>query len=234
MTRKIVIWAFFNVDPGWANNPYKEARLTKEWIDYRMGLFMNYTCKSFRMQSNQDFLALIAYDPKTEALIQEALAAYEPLPDNIRFITNLYAETCKACVGYDRLYHMRIDSDNMIHPDFVSKLWAIDPGEDTEVIIPQWGYVYDVIGGGLCEFYQESPPFYTLIYKEDEYRKGKSLRGANGHAGMIQLNHEILEGHNFMVLVHKQNILNRFDGYLCHRPIEIGIEREEVIKTFCL
>ncbi|MGL5675393.1 MAG: glycosyltransferase [Cellulosilyticaceae bacterium] len=235
MTKKIVIWTLFNIDPKWANNPYKEARLTKEWIDYRMSLFMDYTCKSLRAQTNQEFLALIAYDGQTEDLIRNTLKQYATLPENIRFVTNMYAEISKACVGYDKLYYMRVDSDNMIHPDFVQQLHTAQIEEDTEAILPQKGYIWDSLGRRLGEFIQESPPFYTLIYTPEEYRKGKQFSAKiGGHMDIVKLRHHILQGHMFMVLVHKQNILNRFGDKYCTRVIADNLEKSQVLQVFCL
>lgn len=67
-------------------NQLWQVGLTKEWIEYRLRIFMKYTLQSLKKQTNQNFTALIKYASASEDLILKTLAKYEPLPDNIRFI----------------------------------------------------------------------------------------------------------------------------------------------------
>lgn len=232
MRKKIIVGIFFNVDPGWANNPYKEARLTREWIEYRMNIFMTYTCRSLKEQTNQNFTALIAYDPQTEGIIRDVLSHYNPLPENIIFTTNLYRDTLIHSRGYDQIYHVRIDSDNMFHPTYIQQLQAINPREETRAIICQKGYTYDVPSKALCSFYHESPSFYALIYTFEEYRSAKKFNTPRGHLDVINLPHEILDHPNFVIVIHKQNISNRFNSSLCHGRIEEPMERQRILGAF--
>lgn len=48
----------------------------RDWIENRMKIFMNYTLKSLKGQSNQNYIALVRYDRSTEKLIRQALSKY--------------------------------------------------------------------------------------------------------------------------------------------------------------
>ena len=78
----------------------------RDWIENRMKIFMNYTLKRLKGQSNQNYIALVRYDRSTEKLIRQALSKYPPLPPNIKFIdANSYnREIINSAKGYDHLY----------------------------------------------------------------------------------------------------------------------------------
>lgn len=229
MKKKIIFAASFNIDPHWPNNPFQEARLTREWISYRLKIFMNYTCKSLRKQTNQDFLACIAYDPVSEAIVQEELAKYEKLPSNIIFTTNLYRNIVGAINGYDLFYYVRLDSDDMYAIDFVQQLHDWEYKEGNQILINQKGYIYEASTKRLGHFFNESPPFFTFVYKVEDYLAGKLYRLEKGHVGAIKLNHEILKEENFMVNIHEQNSGTKFDT---RRFGELIINEEEKKRIF--
>ncbi|MGL4736257.1 MAG: hypothetical protein ACRCW2_02270, partial [Cellulosilyticaceae bacterium] len=82
---KVVIKSKFNVPYTQFNNPFVEKRLTKDWIAYRLSIFMKYTYASLVRQYNQAFKAFIQYDPVSERLLREELEKYPKLNDNIIF-----------------------------------------------------------------------------------------------------------------------------------------------------
>lgn len=232
MTRKMIINIVFNIDPKWPRNPYKYARLTKEWIDYRMDIFMKYTCRSLKNQTNQNFICFIAYDKESETLIKSALGRYEKLPNNIRFTTDMKSDTINEIKkGCDYVYMIRLDSDNMYHPDFIKKLFAIDVSSDTKAILCQNGYVYNVPTNEIAEFYRESPSFYVLLYKPEDYINEKYYKIKGGHMGVIDLNPTILDGYNFVVVVHESNVSNNFKKTFYQRLIVDDKEKTQIFKN---
>ncbi|WP_134699053.1 glycosyltransferase [Ammoniphilus sp. YIM 78166] len=189
------------------------ARLTKPWIDYRMSIFMKYTCKSFKAQTNQDFIALIKYDPQSDKHIQESLNQYDKLPANIQFIKaeEFDDHVAEHAIGSDFLYLVRLDSDDMYHRTFVQQLHDAVPKEKTLVLICSKGYKYDCTNQLLSIDPRKSPPFYTLIYKTEEYLKGVRYLLKGGHPGAIKLPHEYMPKQNYVYIIHNRNIRGTFN-----------------------
>jgi hypothetical protein len=191
---------------------FSDSRFSKSWIDTRINIFMNYTLKSLKSQINQDFLAIILYEPTTENLILDALCRYKQLPVNIQFINyNLYNSTIyNAIKEYEYFYLVRIDCDDMYHTSYIQQLHDFQHKQETKVIINQTGYLYDSVNNRLADYYFESPPFYTLIYKSEDYIGKMRYKLPGGHAGAIQLPHEIIDKTNFLFHIHSTNTLNKF------------------------
>ncbi|WP_083238899.1 glycosyltransferase [Caloranaerobacter ferrireducens] len=200
-TKRIIIGMSFNTQP------FKDKRFTEEWIKQRIAIFMNYTLQSLKAQTNQNFVALIKYHDKTKSIIENALSKYEPLPDNIQFVNqNEYeSKIIEYIKGYDYLYLVRLDCDDMYHKTFIQQLFDYRPRLNTQVLINQKGYVYDSILKGLAKTEIKSPPFYTLIYKVSDYLDGKRYKMPGGHTYAIKLPHEILKKRNFIIVVHSNN-----------------------------
>ncbi|WP_409273372.1 glycosyltransferase family A protein [Neobacillus sp. SCS-31] len=208
--KQIIISIKFN---SWANSSTSEERLGKEWINYRMSVFMKYTLNSLKNQTNQNFIALIQYDPQSEETIKDELKAYKKLPNNIRFVkSSEYSNTLKQlCSGFEHLYIVRLDSDDMYHKTFIDQLYKYNPKKETEVLLCQNGYIYDSTKHQITTTYRKSPPFCALVYKTEDFLNGKIIVTKNGHTGLIDLKHEILPGRNFVIVVHSKNVLTKFN-----------------------
>lgn len=205
MNKAIIIWIVFNSQNKTAD------RLTKEWIEYRISIFDKYTLKSIKAQTNQNFRVYLSCEKVTMPIINECLAKREPLPNNVIFGTNgsNNKELLRYINNYDYFYQVRLDSDNLYQKDFIQKLYDYVPKEDTQVIISQSGYVYDAETDALAPYFQKSPPFYTFIYKVDEYKKGFRYVIPGGHRMVIKLlKNELIMGANYIVLLHGKNVLN--------------------------
>ncbi|MFE4047055.1 MULTISPECIES: glycosyltransferase family A protein [unclassified Priestia] len=203
MNKKIIVSITFNTFGFTAD------RLTENWIKNRIELFMNYTAKSLISQTNQDFLTLVLYEDETKQIIDTSLSQYNKLPSNIKFVGKKeYNQTLKASIkDFEYLYLVRIDSDDMYHKTYIEQLHQYKHKPDTEVIINQNGYLFDINTGSLAPIFYESPQFYTLIYKTADYLKGKRYVLPGGHAGAITLNHEIISKRNFLNIIHQKNTL---------------------------
>lgn len=233
---KIIIYIGLN------NFGFTEDRFTKEWIDTRIGIFMNFTLKSLKIQTNQDFLALVRYHEDTADIVKNVIYQYEELPPNIRFVDG--KEFAKAIIdniiGYDYLYLVRLDSDDLYHKTYIQQLHEYTPKEDTKVLINQNGYLYDSVNNRIAEYYHFSPQFYTLIYKVDNYLKGERIKSpGGGHGNMIKLPYEIINERNYINHVHFQNaslnsfrLLNNRSLNSMGNIIDDKDEVEKIVKDF--
>lgn len=228
MRKMMVIWILFNT----VN--YTTDRLTQEWLEYRLDIFEKYTLKSLKNQSNQDFRVYLCCEESTMPMIRAYLDKKPPLPNNIQFDTIVHNEMDikKDIMQYDFLYHIRLDSDNLYHQDFIQKLYDYVPKEETQVIISQNGYVYDTRDDSLAPYFQKSPPFYAFIYKVQDYIDGFRYRTPLGHSRIINLwKYEFMEGYNYIVSLHGKNVLNRRDK-LNEKLLIEGDQKEKVLGEF--
>lgn len=206
MNRCIVITTTFNVF-NW-----NIAQITDEWIHYRMSIYMKYTLRSLIKQTNQNFISFVQYSDQSESLVKQALACFGKLPGNVAFVRQSeWGKKMKDHIkSYDELFVVRLDSDDMYHKSFVQQLHDCKPKQETEVIINQEGYVYDVASHSLLFEHHFSPPFYTLIYNTKQYLNGKRIKLPGGHAGAVQLPHELIRKKNYVRIVHEKNTLQKF------------------------
>lgn len=214
----------------------KALNLTKEkanlWVKYRIKIFMNYTYKSFKNQTNQNFYYFIHCDEVAAPIVFEELKNYTKLPDNIKFTNNYYKNISEILPFYKTLYFVRIDSDDMYDKNFIQRLVDYKHNENTQALIAQSGYTYDIINDKLARWYYKSPPFYTLIYNSFDFSNGYRYE-VHGHSSVINLNHEILNGDNFIVIVHSQNTITVFNTSFRKQIIE-GEEMNKIKKEFDL
>jgi hypothetical protein len=225
--RKIIIESSFN------ERRYDADRLSLAWITRRMRIFMDFTFRSMKQQSNQNFLHLLRYDAESEANLKEALSHYEKLPENIRFVKAKaeYAPAIKDYIkGSKQYFQVRLDSDNMYQSRFIEELHDYQPAETTEVLINQDGYIYEELSQRQAYFRQASPPFYTFLFKTEVYLKGKRYHIPT-HLDAIQLRHELLPERNYMVVVHLSNVNNTFDR-LHKEMINDPDEIQAILKRF--
>jgi hypothetical protein len=211
-SKKIIVGIEFNnrSKPG---NRWKVG-LTKRWIEYRMSIFMKYTLQSLKNQTNQKFNVLVRYAESSESIIIQTLNKYEPLPGNVKFVPDgQYLKAQKELArGFKYLYLVRLDCDDMYHKSYIRQLHNYKPKPKTRALINQTGYVYDSLRHRVATVMKPSPPFYTFIYKTNDYFKGVRYQTPRGHTSVINHKHEILTKNgkrNYMVVVHDKNTLNQ-------------------------
>ncbi len=203
--KKIIIFnSPFNI---WHHPPFSNKCLTKNWIEYRLMIFIKYTLRSLTNQTNQNFFAIIKYDDSSEKIINELVKSYKKLPANINFIKKSnYNEFIKEKIkGYDYVYITRLDSDDMYHKTFVEQLYNIKLNKHTKAIINQNGYIFDSNNKILAKFPRKSPNYYTLIYKANDYINGKRYTIKGGHPNVIKLPHQIINKPNYIRHAHSKN-----------------------------
>lgn len=222
-------------------NSYKG--LTKEWLEYRINIFMKYTYKCLINQTDQDFLCVVHYMKCSENIINELLSKFPKLPKNIVFTAEGDNLIKSSVSGYDYVYKLRLDSDNIIHPSFVDQLKKIEYRDGLQCIIGRWGYVYDSVTNRLALWDHDSSAFNSYVYKVDDYINNNYLPSTEPeyHMVAVNLNHEFLfanngHGRSYIILVHGNNLQNEFDEIvscdLCPGIITDEKLKSDILKEF--
>ncbi len=228
MNKKIIIQIPFNVQ-GFN----KVNELDKQWIKYRLGIFRKYCVGSLVNQTNQFFTAILRAREETLGFIMKELKG--KLPNNIYVVGINYETLIYKCIeNYNYLYLVRMDSDDCYDMEFIDLLHNYTPKPDTEVLISQNCYDYDLVNKRLVSFKYLSPQCYTLIYKVEDYKKGKRYFLKNGHGGAIKLKHELLNGFNYLNTIHKRNNECSFHDTdtVGRKNIKEIYEKENILKRF--
>lgn len=225
MNKKIIIQIPFNVQ-GFN----KKNELDDKWIRYRLMLFVNYNLKSLKAQTNQHFTAILRCRDETVTRIRELIG--KDLPENVLIagVVEYKRKVTELIEDYNYLYQVRMDSDDLYANIFVDTIQNYNPKPDTEVLISQNCYTYDIIQKRLAYFFYHSPQSFVLIYKTIDYNRGKRYYLKNGHGGAILLKHELISGVNYMDTVHGRNDSSYFEGGKGGKKNWSEIEDKKVIK----
>lgn len=211
---------------------------TKEWIDYRIGIFMKYTAKSLINQTNQNFKCIVRHTKETKAMIDEALLKYPKLPGNILFTDNGDYTIKQLISTYKYIYHIRIDSDNMFSNNYIDQLHNIKYHKDLQCILCQKGYIYETNKNILVHMTHPSPSFYALVYTVDNFLFGLRYYIKDDHWGAINLIHETIPNPSYMVIIHGLNISNDLEDILAYHYIHTNIatddEKKHILNEFNL
>jgi hypothetical protein len=188
MKKKIVFVIPFN------HRYSSNAAGTADWIRARIGIFMRYTLRSLMKQDSQRFQAFALYRPESEALVRAALAQHPPLPDHVAFVTksDYEARVAEAVRGYDLLYEVNLESDDMYHRSFVSLLEWYTPKQLPVMLIPQHGYAYDSVHNRLARFFFWTPSFLTSVYPVKDWLAGRRLELPRGYFSCLTVPHEFI------------------------------------------
>lgn len=249
MRKKIIIYSNFNT-PNYMNSPYLEesSKLinVKSWIDGRMDIFFNYTLKGFKAQTNQDFTAIYNYTDPSEELVLNAIKERGGLPDNVLFVPrSKYEEVVDELIeGYDQLYLTKLDSDDIYVKTFVQTLHDLKPKDSTEVVICNYGYMYDTLNDRMAKIWHMSASFHAYIYKlSEETVRYYSLDLSplefldESHFSPLKHVYEYIDGYNFIWNIHSNNSSTKFEKYNTTvlktlEMIETKEEIEEIFKNF--
>ncbi|MDK2587405.1 glycosyltransferase [Romboutsia sedimentorum] len=203
---------------------------TKEWIDYRIDIFMKYTAKSLINQTNQNFKCIVRHTKETKHLIDEALSKYPRLPGNIIFTDDGDNKIKEIISDYKYIYHIRIDSDNMFNSDYIEQLHNIKYYTNLQCILCQRGYIYETNKNILVHMMHPSPSFYALTYTVDSFLSGLRYYVKDDHWGAMNLIHETIPTPSYIVIIHGLNISNDLEDILAYHYIQTSIATEEEKK----
>jgi len=223
MNKKIIVEIPFNR----RGERYDHNELNPEWLKYRLKIFKKYTLKSLENQTNQFFTTLLEVRDTTLAFIIEHLK--DRIPKNVIVVANNYKVTVRRLIeNYDVVYFTRLDSDDCFEKNYIDLLHNYYPKKETEILISQYCYNYDINTKRLMKFFLDSP---------QDYCKGKKYKLPGGHNGAITLKHELLKGYNYMDTVHDKNISSRFweksKGRLkLHGEVIEVTEKKKILQDF--
>jgi hypothetical protein len=234
MNKKVIIQMPLNTYIGGKKNSENETN--EEWIKYRIMLFTGYCLKSLKAQSNQNFTALIKCREETIPFIKKEMGE---LPDNVLIVGVVeYEQKIKDLIkGHENLYLVRVDSDDMWKKDFIEWLHNYTPKPETELLLNQYCYNYDIYEDRLAFYFLISPQSYVLLYKVSEYLEGKRYSLPGGHRSAIIKIHEIIPGANYLDTIHKVNICSHFlghGGFKEWREIKEEGEKRSILEEFGL
>lgn len=231
MKKKIVILSTFNTAKG------LEERGTHKWIENRLDIFYQFTLKSIKAQTNQNFEMYLKSMGESLPIIHHYVQERGGLPSNVHF--DVWSRCKEAIItgleAYDKLYLVRLDSDDMYRNDWIQRLYDFSPKSETEVLISQNGYIYDSHDGTLATYYRKSPPFYVNLYDAKDYIEGTIRVNQGGHRNIIKnYCYEVIEGHNFMVTLHGRNTSSNRNLIEEDRIIEVETEKKKIMRAFGL
>lgn len=177
------------------------------WIKNRLNIFMSYTLKSLKNQTNQDFVAYILYHPPSEAMILNELKHYPKLPNHIQFIrAEDYSSRINPYIKNSEFYYeVELGSDDLYHKNFVQYLYDYVPKPTTRILICQDGYIFSSTHNELAEYFNFSSFFNCWIYKSKDYLNNVRY-SYKGYTGAINLPHEIIPWRAYINHSHSTNI----------------------------
>lgn len=200
MNKKIIVEVPFNR----RGERYDHNELNKDWIKYRLDIFKKYSVPSLVNQTNQYFTVLLEVRDVTLGYI---LRKCRNLPENIIIVgDNLKVTIRRLIEHYHTVYFTRLDSDDCFDKDYIDLLHNYSHKPDTDMLISQYCYNYDIHNHRLMKFFLPSPQSYTRVFKVEDYCKGKQIKPPGGHNGAILLKHELIKGYNYLDTVHDKNI----------------------------
>jgi hypothetical protein len=199
-----------------------------DWLRNRIRIFMNYTLKSLKLQTNQDFVGFVVYSDYTRDWVYQELLKYEPLPSNIKFVqfSLLDSEIRKNIENTQYFYFVRTDSDDMYHKAYIQKMQDYKPQEGTVSLINPYGYLYDSTNNKIGKCKAKVTSCYTLIFNSKDYLEGKTLNVVtdqlDGQMWMAwsALPKEILPERNYIWHVHSKNTVTNFEQWFTNVWVE--------------
>lgn len=225
------------------NQRNKNKGLTYEWLSYRIKLFFEMSLGSLLAQTSSDFLCVIHYLPESELIVNSILSTLSELPENIVFSSRGDEMIESSIKDYKYIYKLRLDSDNIIHPNFVEQLKRTSYRPGLECIIARKGFVYEISTNRLARWNHNSSAFNAYVYKTSEYDSKTCLPSwePEFHMSAVNLNHNFLyvesqTCRSYLILVHGGNLQNEFQEIMESEHfaglIEDKKEKEALLREF--
>lgn len=213
-----------------------EKTQTRAWLATRLDIFMAYTVRSLKAQTNQDFRCFVRCTETSLPTIKILLGSYEALPSNIQFTTDATALMEESLQRYGWLYRVVMDSDNMYASHFIEQLHKYQHDEATQSIICRRGYIYDEKTKRLAMIKHPAPSFYVAIYNMTTYKSLYQKRLFEDHWDVLKYPYEYMDTQCYCICMHETNVDNTFEQLLRHykgQEIE-GIMKQVLMKEWQL
>lgn len=112
----------------------------------------------------------------------------------------------------ERLLVTFLDSDDLLRNDAVEVIQGVALDDATEAIVPRNGFLFDSARWRMGYVSRESPPFFTLVHRPDEYFAGRRHHGGRGRHLEVtkRLACKFLSERIFAIHLHGRNDSSRF------------------------
>lgn len=205
----------FNLDTPFSKN---EIFLDENWLNTRLELFEKYCLPSIQTQTNQNFQWLVFMHPETSGSFKKRLSNQISTLPNARLIEltsfqegNLINALQNLTEkDYSHLLTTRFDSDDAIHPDFVSCLHkAVELNNERNVLNFPTGVILSQ--QKALAYLHKSNPFISLLEPIDDFIGvfHDSFVNLPKHGKLQQLR----LANAFIQVVHDDNAWNEENGY---------------------
>ncbi len=241
MERQIVVYSGFNramfSHVGTVNGIHKS--LTSGWIIPRAEIWKKYTWKSILNQTYKDWEYCLCCHPSAKIITD---TCFKDIKDD-RFHL-VYSETVQErCViqmlssGNDQMINVRIDSDDMYHPEAIAELDDALNDESQDWFIWQNGYCYQYNNPKhRMKVYHPghgSGPFFAKRYKTADWLKQDIIAIRCQHQKVIKNNPKILSDNKILVGITGNNTSTLFKASCFRRKI-VEPEKTKVLKGFMI
>ncbi|MBT0813042.1 hypothetical protein KIH41_17270 [Litoribacter ruber] len=153
----------------------------EEWLLERIDFFKKCCFPSILNQSNKNFTWFFYIDNKTPEHVKKSLGdIFDPFPfikliaheyENFNITRYLMADIeCFLGDDFDYLISSRVDTDDMLHKNFIETVQIFFGEQEYKVLNFSKGYVYDMPSGISSQTLRKANPFISLIEKRKNGR----------------------------------------------------------------
>jgi hypothetical protein len=204
---------------SWFNERRFHARhVSPERLRYRLDLYLRYTVPSLLRQTDPPDRIWLNCRPDSEAELRPFRKILEEAGVLVTF-DRLARETQRLHgEGARRLLVVRIDSDDMYHPNALETVRVVQ-GEHGSCLF-QYGYCYFRQADKLREYNYPSPPFYSLRMHVWPKQLQPSWLGEPHDTFLELLGPRLVPSRLFCCLQHGQQVSTQGKAKMCARRVE--------------
>jgi hypothetical protein len=205
--------------------------LQRQWIRDRFNLWRKYTYQSIAGQDNGRFVYMVCCNILSKHLTDDIFKDVLSADSRVKLIYHGCKEYHRVTTvlrdQYDRVYAVRIDSDDMYSKDTFSYILKGFPEDQTHGFFLK-GYGYSPQAEKLYHYdCCKSGPFYAVKYEKGMYRFDPI-----DHTYVRRMGACVLEDGHFIVSIHGKNHSSSIKPpYFSAEEIGIG-EKRKILRRF--
>lgn len=234
MRVKILFWSAFN---RWLANKKRFERigqthpaLTPKWIHYRHQLWRVTALHSIQNQTKSDWDYAIGCNEQT-ANLTRTLFGNIPQVKALHSKHESQAWLNRVLSGYDTAIVIRIDSDDMYHPDVAQEVYDNAQRPDANYMMWRHGYGRDIRTGKLYNYNTiKSGPFFTHRYPAS-FLLDRGTMGEPHHHIIWRKNPVLLSPGKFIVTLHDFNLSSK-TGMKNIRDEIAGCRKHDILQQY--